>query len=62
VAYAKSGHTEDAIVAYRQAIKFKLDDAEAWYNLGVANRAVGQESQAADAFERARKLRPDLFK
>jgi hypothetical protein len=61
-AFAHLKFTDDAIAAYREAIKIKPDYANAWNNLGVAYRQSGRSAEAAAAFEQARKLKPSLFK
>ena len=61
-AFAGLQFTDEAIAAYRQAIKIKPDYAEAWNNLGVCYRSSGRPDEAAAAFAQARKLKPELFR
>jgi len=55
----EAGKHEQAVQAYREAIRLKPDLADAWYNLGIAYRKVGQYQQAVQAYREAIRLRPD---
>jgi Flp pilus assembly protein TadD len=54
--------TEDAIAAYRHAIKIKPDDSDSWYNLGNAYRKSGRTSDAIAAYRQSIKLKPNFAK
>jgi len=58
-AFGKLKFTEDAIAAYRQAIKLKPDDALAWFGLGVEYCMAGRWDDATLAFRQAVKIKPD---
>lgn len=62
VAYANLKFYEDAIAAFKQAIKLKPDYPEAWAGLGLAYRVAGRMDDARDAFQRAEKLKPGISK
>jgi tetratricopeptide (TPR) repeat protein len=51
--------TDDAIAAYRQAVKIKPDFADAWYNLGVVYKRSGRTDDAILAYRQAIKVQPD---
>jgi tetratricopeptide (TPR) repeat protein len=50
---------DEAIAAYRQAIRLKPDYAKAHNNLGLALKAKGQLDEAIAAFRQAIRLQPD---
>jgi tetratricopeptide (TPR) repeat protein len=50
----------DAELAFRAALAIRPDHADAWYNLGVARRAQGDNAGAGAAFGRAGSLNPSL--
>ena len=58
--YWEVGRTDDAIAAYRQAIKLKPDFAEAWNNLGGCYRKAGRTDDEIAAYQQAVKLKPNL--
>lgn len=58
-ALAENGRLDEAITAFRQAIKIKEDYSEAHFNLGVALKAKGDLSGAASAFRRAISIEPE---
>jgi tetratricopeptide (TPR) repeat protein len=49
-----------ADAAFRQAIKLKPDDPDAWYALGWAYGKQGKRTEAHDALDHLRKLNPSL--
>jgi Flp pilus assembly protein TadD len=59
-AFANLNFTDDAIAAYRQAIKIKPDFAPVWYNLGLAYGNSGRTDDAIAAWRQAIKIKPDL--
>lgn len=52
--------TEEAIVSFRDAIRFQPDFVDAHINLGDALRDVQKAEQACHAYRAAAKLRPDI--
>ena len=44
---------KEAIVAYKQAIRIKPDDAEAHNNLGIAYRKSGMHIEAIEALKQS---------
>jgi tetratricopeptide (TPR) repeat protein len=62
VAHAGKGHFEEAISAYRQAVRIRRSLPEAWYNLGVAYGYQRRYREAVEAFREAIALRPDYVK
>jgi len=59
LAYANLGRHQDAIAAYREALRLKPDFAAAWYNLGVAYANLGRYREAIEAYREATLIRPD---
>jgi tetratricopeptide (TPR) repeat protein len=49
----------DVAAAYRKAIEFKPDDADAYYNLGVTLADQNKPAEAEAAFRKALELKPD---
>lgn len=58
----KAGKQEEAMNAFRQAIKIKSDFAEAWYQLAMSLGDTGKREEAGIAFAHAIKLNPSLRK
>jgi hypothetical protein len=50
---------DEAIAAYREAIRLKKDDAMAHYNLGIVLRAKGQLDEAIAAYREAIRLKKE---
>ncbi|MBF2006103.1 MAG: tetratricopeptide repeat protein [Chlorogloeopsis fritschii C42_A2020_084] len=50
---------EEAIASYDQAIKFKPDFHQAWYNRGHALKNLGRYEEAIASFDQAIKFKPD---
>jgi len=50
---------DEAVAAYRKAIRFKGDYGEAWHNLGLSYSNLGQHVESAAAQEKAVQLRPN---
>jgi tetratricopeptide (TPR) repeat protein len=49
-----------AITAFRRAVDFRPDFADAWNELGYALRNQGRYADSLDAYDRALALRPDF--
>lgn len=60
-AYLKLDRREEAIAAFRAAIRHSPELAEAHYDLGRAYYESGQFNTAATSFEEAIRLNPDFF-
>jgi hypothetical protein len=58
LAYIKLGRYQDAIAAYREALRLKPDYAEAWYNLGLSYALSGNRSAALEAVKELRRYDP----
>ena len=58
-AYVELGMYREAINAYKQAIRFKPDLAEAHYNLGVAYGGLGMYREEIEAYKLAIRIKPD---
>ncbi len=61
-AYVNLGRWQEAIDAYKQAIRIKPDYAKAYsnyYNLGVAYVNLGRYQEAIDAYKQTIKIKPD---
>lgn len=56
------GLWEEALHAFREAVKEKSNFAGTWGNLGVAAHVTGRYKESMDAFDRALKLDPIYFK
>lgn len=54
------GDVKGAVRFFRDAVKEREGDAEAWYYLGVALSRDGDQKDARKAFEQAARLRPDF--
>lgn len=57
---SKSGKFEEAVTAFKQAIKLKPDYAEAHSNLGDAYAQLKQFKKAIDEYKQAIRYKPDL--
>ena len=51
IAYGNLGRYQDAIEAYKQAIRIKPDYAEAHYNLGIAYLVTGDKDSALEEYK-----------
>lgn len=54
----KAGRREQAIEAFREAVRLKPALDRAWYGMGLAHGALGQHEEAARALEEAGRLQP----
>ena len=59
-AYVALEQFEPALQAYDQAIIINPNDSQAWKNKAVAQEALGRGREAADSYERARRLQAEL--
>jgi tetratricopeptide (TPR) repeat protein len=59
VAYDKLKEYQEAIDAYKEAIKIKPDDHKAYYNMGVAYDKLKEYQEAIDACKEAIKIKSD---
>ncbi len=62
MSFRKVKKYEEAMNAFRQAIKIKSDFADAWYYLAMSLGDVGRRQDAAVAYTQAIKLNPALRK
>lgn len=60
--YASLQQYSDAIREYRQATKLKNDDADIYYDLGVAHSKLAQYDEAASAFTKSLDVDPDNYR
>ncbi len=51
---------DSAVRDFEQAIRYRDDDPDYYYDYGVALDSAGMAGKARDAWEKARKLRPDF--
>jgi len=56
----EAGEDDQALKAYKEAIRLKPDLAGAWNNLGVAYGHLQQYDQALKAYQEATRLKPDF--
>ena len=56
------GDSKGAIEDYDNAIRLNPEDADIYYNRGLAKKALGQQKAAKSDFEEAKKLNPDIEK
>ncbi len=61
VVYFARGDFVDAESALSEAVGLKPDDAESWYNLGLARQKLGNEPRAYAALSKAHQLAPNDF-
>jgi len=57
-AYGHLDRHQDAIAAYREAVRLKPDFAEAWNNLAIAYDLSGNRSAALEAVKELRRYDP----
>jgi tetratricopeptide (TPR) repeat protein len=62
MSFRKVAKHEEAMNAFRQAIKIKSDFAEAWYQLAMSLGDAGRREEAGIAYAQAIKLNPSLRK
>jgi Flp pilus assembly protein TadD len=58
--YENLGRQQEAIAAYKQAIAYKADYAEAHYNLGLLYVSLGDRNQAEAEYNVLKSLNSDL--
>ncbi len=54
----KAGRKEQAVEAFREAVRLKPALDRAWYGMGLALGALGRHQEAAQALEEAGRLQP----
>jgi len=54
-----SGRREEAVAAYREAIRAMPEDYEAWHNLGCVLHELGRTDEAIAALEESLRIKPD---
>ena len=59
VAYDNINHYDDAIAAYREALRINPEDADVWYNLGNAYGNLDRHDDAIAAFREAVQTNPE---
>ncbi|TRU85433.1 MAG: tetratricopeptide repeat protein, partial [Microcystis novacekii Mn_MB_F_20050700_S1D] len=59
IAQMGCSHKQGAVADYNQAIKLNPDDANAYYNRGVAKYNLGDNQGAIADYNQAIKLKPD---
>jgi len=59
IAYGKLNRYDDAKEAYREVVRIKPEDVNAWYNLGVAYFLSGNKISALDTVRELRRLDPE---
>jgi tetratricopeptide (TPR) repeat protein len=59
VDYEELGKYQEAIAAYKQAIRIKPDHEVAHYNLGVLYGELGRYQEAVDAIKQSIRIKPD---
>jgi len=58
-AYGELSRHNDAIEAYRQALRIDPENAFAWYNLGTACSKLGRHNDAIEAYRQALRIGPE---
>ncbi len=59
ITYRRLGHTDSALYAYQQALRYRKDYHEALYNLGVAYWYADSLLKAKQIFEKLARITPD---
>jgi tetratricopeptide (TPR) repeat protein len=59
VAYLKLKRWPEAAKAFKSSLEHQREDAEAWYNLGLAEGKQGKHQEAREALIKALNLKPD---
>jgi len=57
--FAKLNQDDDAVEAYRQALRLDPKFAEAWYNLGITYRKLNRQDEAIEAYRQTLRLDPE---
>ncbi len=60
VAHQQAGRHQEAIEAYKQAIKIQPDALSAYLNLGLVYGALGRYEEAIEATKTVIQLKPDI--
>ncbi len=56
--YGELNRSQDAIEAYRQAVRINPEHAEVWYNQGIAYEKLNRSQDAIDAYRQALRIDP----
>ena len=59
LAYGRLGRHQEAIEAYREAVRIDPDYANVWYNLGLKYGELGRHPEAIEAYREAVRIDPD---
>ena len=59
--YASSGQHEQALSCYREVLLLDDSRPELWFNYASLQRAMGLPAEAAESFEFALRIRPELY-
>ena len=52
---------DNAIKSYKKAIKINPDFAEAYYNMAIAQKVIGEFEEAIKSYKKALKIKPNYF-
>ena len=52
---------DNAIKSYKKAIKINPDFAEAYYNMAIAQKVIGEFDEAIKSYKKALKIKPNYF-
>lgn len=56
LAYNDLKYYRKAVECYKKAIEIDPECATAWYNMGVANLQLGNETQAMECFKKSNQI------
>lgn len=51
-----AGKNEEAVTAFREAVKLSPRNQQAWYNLAIVYERTGQSAEALDAFRKSKEV------
>ena len=57
--YGKLNHYDDAVEAYRQAVRINPENAQAWVDLGVDYVNLNRYDDAMEAYRQALRINPE---
>lgn len=58
LAYHQTGQNEEALSAYREALRIDPKNANTWNNIGIIFRETGQQENAIEAYQQALRIDP----